>query len=126
MFAQVEITNVQVNIVGLTPMGTRLFTIQWDGKEFQFSSLSEDRLPFEPKRILADIQMVLWPRLSKSEGVAVQESDKAPFYRDIYVDGIKIIHIQYVSPQRGQGESTFHHIEQGYTIHTKMIQIELL
>ena len=126
MIAQVEIINTQVNIVALTPMGTRLFTIQWDDKEFHFSSISEDRLPFEPKRILADNQIILWPKLSKTAGIVVQESSKAPHFRDIYVDGKKIIHIQYDSDQRGKGNSTFHHMEQGYTIHTKTIQIESL
>jgi len=126
MIAQVEISPSQVNIVGLTPMGTRLFTIQWDNKKFHFSSLSPEGVSFEAKRILADIQILLWPRILLGSGVEVKESSKEPYYRDIYVEGEKVIHVQYDSEKRGKGKSVLSHIEQGYEIRVTTIQIESL
>jgi hypothetical protein len=53
--AVVQVDCEEVLVVGLTPFGTRLFTIRQVGRETEFAWLLDDPWPFQPERILLDV-----------------------------------------------------------------------
>jgi hypothetical protein len=61
LLCMVTITPQQITVLGLTAMGQRVFTLSYDGSELRAerSSFAPERI--QPQRILADIQLALWP-----------------------------------------------------------------
>ncbi len=57
----VTITPQRISMVGLTALGQRIFTLEYDGTALQAerASFAPDRV--QPQRILADLQLALWP-----------------------------------------------------------------
>jgi hypothetical protein len=45
----------------MTPFNTRAFTIEFSDEEFTLDVAPGAQLPAEPSRILADLQLALWP-----------------------------------------------------------------
>lgn len=57
----VSVTPDRLSVIGLTPVGQRLFTFAWDGHQ-----VSAEKAPLVPDdldagRLLSDLQLVLWP-----------------------------------------------------------------
>jgi len=57
---QIEINPRNIIVVGLTPGGTRLFTMTYDGKAFTSEGVSAVVEKINPRYLLADIQFSLW------------------------------------------------------------------
>lgn len=57
----IQIDAAGLKVVGLTATGHRLFTVSWDGTAVtaEKSSIFPDAM--DPKRVLADVQLALWP-----------------------------------------------------------------
>ena len=50
-----------LTMVGLTPFGTRAFTLAQKGREVSFTKEIDRDLPFPPRNILLDVQRALFP-----------------------------------------------------------------
>jgi len=61
LLTQSEFSKQQLVVVGLTTTGTRLFTISYDGERLNSEGYSEITENLQPKYMLADIQLSLWP-----------------------------------------------------------------
>lgn len=56
-----EINQDEVVIVGMLPVGTRLFTIIYDGESIQSEGHSQTLERIQAKYLIADLQFSLWP-----------------------------------------------------------------
>lgn len=71
--AHVTIDTNQVQIIGFTPVMAPLFVLRYDSGEVEFENRTGRRLPFEPERILSDLQLVFWPALAEARDWSVRE-----------------------------------------------------
>ena len=112
----VEIDAEQMVIVGLTPWGTRAFSIRYDGHQIDFENLMRRDMPLPPSLILADVQQVLWPRLPNAAGWRV-EDEAHPRERRVYFRRRLVTRITYAGPS----SITLRNVRYGYTLHIRVL-----
>jgi len=65
---QVEMTQSRLLISGMTVEGLSLFSLDW---HTELGTLNYDKkIAIEPQRVLAELQLALWPMMSISQGLA--------------------------------------------------------
>jgi len=131
MLAQLEITPNKMTFVGLSPMGNRMFTILWTGQNFSDEYLlknikDEWPFPFEPKRILADVQLALWPNIPTQNGIKIRETALPKMSREILRSDLNeypIMRITYETHPFWQGLIVIEHLERNYQLSIETLQI---
>ena len=131
MLAQLEITPNKMTFVGLSPMGNRTFTILWTGQNFSDEYLlknikDEWPFPFEPKRILADVQLALWPNIPTQNGIKIRETALPKMSREILSSEMNespIMRITYETRPFWQGLIVIEHLERNYQLSIETLQI---
>ena len=134
LLAQLEITQKKMTFVGLSPMGNRLFTVLWTGQNFSDEHLlknikDEWPFPFEPKRILADVQLALWPNIPTQNGIKIRETALPNLSREILRSDLKeypIMRITYETRPFWQGLIVIEHLERNYQLSIETLQINRL
>jgi len=134
LLAQLEITPKKMTFVGLSPMGNRLFTVLWTGQNFSDEHLlnnikDEWPVPFEPKRILADVQLALWPNIPTQNGIKIRETALPNMSREILRSDLKeypIMRITYETRPFWQRLIVIEHLERNYQLRIKTLQINRL
>ena len=132
--AQLEITPNKMTFVSLTPMGNRLFTMLWTGQNFSDEYLlknikDEWPFPFEPKLILADVQLALWPNIPTQNGIKIRETALPNMSREILRSDLKeypIMRITYETRPFWQGLIVIEHLERNYQLSIETLQINRL
>jgi hypothetical protein len=73
MRTAIQLDAAGLKVVGVTATGQRLFTVGWDGKSVtaEKSALVPDNV--DPKRVLADVQLALWPLAALQETLRNQD-----------------------------------------------------
>ncbi len=130
LLAQLEITPKKITFVGLSPMGNRLFTVLWTGQNFSDEHLlknikDEWQLPFEPKRILADVQLALWPNIPTQNDIKIRETALPKMSREILRSDLKespIMRITYETRPFWQGLIVIEHLERNYQLSIETLQ----
>ena len=131
LLAQLEITPNKMTFVGLSPMGNRLSTVLWTGQNFSDEHLlknikDEWPFPFEPKRILADVQLALWPNIPTQNGIKIRETALPNMSREILRSDLKeypIMRITYETRPFWQGLIVIEHLERNYQLSIETLQI---
>ena len=134
LLAQLEITPNKMTFVGLSPMGNRLSTVLWTGQNFSDEHLlknikDEWPFPFEPKRILADVQLALWPNIPTQHGIKIRETAFPKISREILRSDLKeypIMRITYETRPFWQGLIVIEHLERNYQLSIETLQINRL
>jgi len=134
LLAQLEITPKKMKFVGLSPMGNRLFTVLWTGQNFSDEHLlnnikDEWPFPFEPKRILADVQLALWTNIPTQNGIKIRETALPNMSREILRLDLKeypIMRITYETRPFWQGPIFIEHLERNYQLSIETLQINRL
>ena len=134
LLAQLEITPKKMTFVGLSPMGNRLFTVLWTGQNFSDEHLlnnikDEWPFPFEPKRILADVQLALWTNIPTQNGIKIRETALPNMSREILRLDLKeypIMRITYETRPFWQGLIVIEHLERNYQLSIETLQINRL
>jgi hypothetical protein len=115
----IQLDAAGLRVIGLSATGMRLFTASYDGEK-----ISAERSPFVPKeispeRVLADMQLALWPlesleRAYAGTGRAVSE----PFagVRRLLSDGKLAAEVHYASADPWNGRLWFVSFESGYSL----------
>ncbi len=65
--AVVQKSGEGLDVIGLTPFGTRAFLLSQRGKTHSFESFVDEALPFEPRAILLDVHRVFFLALARPE-----------------------------------------------------------
>jgi hypothetical protein len=115
----VQIDAAGLTVVGVTATGMRLFTASFDGEK-----VSSERGPFVPKevspeRVLADMQLALWPLASLQDAYAASGqtvSEPQPGVRRV-VRGDRIVaEVHYATDDPWNGRLWFVNFEFGYSL----------
>lgn len=120
-----EISSQRLVLVGLTPTGTRLFSIQMDEDQITAQGLPDSE-HIKPYYILADLQLSLWTThliSSALDGATVLH--QGPLQRIIMRNDQPIIMINYSNPVYYQGNIHFQHLERGYSLRIEPLSIEV-
>lgn len=133
-YVQLEVEATRVVMVGLTPIGARLFTIMYQRGRVEYQPAPFFKAPLQPKHILADFQLTFWPltrvkeQLSKGHLEVKEEAKhKRRIRRYTYKNGREVIRITYTNPDDlWKGQVHFHHLERGYTFSVKTVQVQAL
>lgn len=56
-----KVDAASLTMIGLSPLGQRLFTLTWDGQDARLVTHIENLEGIDPEWILADLQMTYWP-----------------------------------------------------------------
>ena len=108
-----------LTVVGLSALGQRWFSLRHDGRglESQISPQAPDLL--DPRRVLADLQLALWPLAALQQAVsgsAWQVSEPAPATRRLRRDGRLVAEVHYAGADPWQGQLWLSNFETGYTL----------
>jgi hypothetical protein len=115
----VQIDSTGLKVVGVTATGLRLFSASYDGKQ-----VSATRSPFVPKevspeRVLADMQLALWPLASLQSAYADSGqtvSEPHPGVRRVVRGDRLIAEVHYASDDPWSGRLWFVNFEFGYSL----------
>ena len=113
-----EVDTGSLKLVGVTATGQRVFTASWDGK-----TVTAERGVFvpsqvEPERVLADMQLALWPlpALQTALGNSYEVVEPFPGVRRLKHRGQLIAEIHYAGDDPWSGRLWFVSFEHGYSL----------
>ncbi|NVK22240.1 MAG: DUF3261 domain-containing protein [Kangiellaceae bacterium] len=117
---QLEIDQQRIILVGLTPSGTRLFTIISDGNTVQADGFKAVVEQIKPEYLLADMQIALWPQqiiqaAVQAESVSIKHNTDS---RILMVSKKPLIEINY------SDILVYKHLERGYQISIQTLSSE--
>jgi hypothetical protein len=115
----VQIDSAGLKVVGVTATGMRLFSASFDGER-----VSAERSPFVPKevspeRVLADMQLALWPLASLRNVYADSGqtiSEPLPGVRRVLSGNRLVAEVHYASDDPWTGRLWFVNFEFGYSL----------
>lgn len=124
-----EVDPEELRLVGLMPFGAVAFTVLLDASGVHVDIPFGGRLPADPRRILADIQLSLWPAITTLEGLdVIERSTRVGDRERVLMRGdLEFVRIRYTShglPWEGPIE--FEHVEGGYTLIIRTVRWETL
>jgi hypothetical protein len=115
----IQIDAAGLKVVGVTATGMRLFSATFDGKR-----VSAERSPFVPKevspeRVLADMQLALWPLAALQSGYADSGqtvSEPLPGVRRVVRGERLLAEVHYATDDPWTGRLWFVNFEFGYSL----------
>jgi hypothetical protein len=115
----IQVDAAGLKVVGVTASGMRLFTASFDG-----TRVSTERSPFVPKevspeRVLADMQLALWPLSSLQSGYAdsgQNVSEPFPGLRRVMRGERLVAEVHYATDDPWTGRLWFVNFEFGYSL----------
>lgn len=114
--ALLEVSRDEVILVGLSPLGTRMITLRWDGRK-----LTQERDPLIPKGlplrlILRDVQLASWPAAAVRAALPGRRwtLEDAGSERVLLKDGRAVVRIRYGGADRRRSDLEFEHLGLGY------------
>jgi hypothetical protein len=116
----VQVTPQEMTLIALAPLGQRAFTLSYDGQ-----NLTADISPYVPKdlppqRVLADLQLALWPlsawQAQNATGSEWQVSEPRAGLRRLRYNGRLIEEVHYADADPWNGRFWLVNIALGYTL----------
>ena len=120
--AAIEIDRQSMRLAALGPLGNRMLSLVWDGKNY--SEEKDPRLPKELplKLILRDIQLAYFPAEALQKNLPAGWTLKdGPKFRSLESGGEEIIRIRYDGSQRWNSPLIFEHLGLGYHLEVQPI-----
>jgi len=131
-----EVDPEQLVLVGMTPMNTRAFTLTLRDDELSLDMAHGAQLPAPPERILADLQLALWPEprvrgLEQLGTLGYGGPAGGSMGREFQRNGLPVIRVSYdehadVFGHRWGKYLVFQHLEQNYELHVRTVRAEKL
>ena len=126
--SKLEISDKSFKMVGVTPIGLKLFSIYSNGNSFVFETNQIAGSDLNIKYLLADLQLTYWPveklnqRLLASSAVIKSDGHSRQLLRNNEI----IIDIQFNNKSRWEKQINFKHLKRNYTVHIQTLSIEKL
>ncbi len=108
-----------MTVVGITATGQRLFTLGWNGTEVTADKSGFVPPSFDPARMLADMQLALWPLAAIDPGlraVGLQASEPFPGVRRLRRGDQLIAEVHYATTDPWNGRMWFVNFEFDYSL----------
>lgn len=120
-----EIRDRTLTMVGLSPTGTRLFTIVTQEGQVRAEGFSSIIESIKPEFLLADMQLSLWPMEQLQANISGAEYlEINAVNRLLKANNSTIISIHYSEPDHLTGQIEFTHQQRGYTLSLTPIAVE--
>jgi len=106
-------------VVGLDALGQRWFSLHHDGRALQTRLGPQAPQQLDPRRVLADLQLALWPLSALQQalaGSAWQVSEPAPATRRLRRAGRLVAEVHYAAADPWHGQLWLSNFETGYTL----------
>lgn len=112
-----------VQILGLTPLGTRGFLMRFDGRAMTVDNYTGRDLPFPPEMMVSDVQQTLWPELPESPGWKVKDAEPPWSVRKIFHHEQLITEIHYDAPPWETGKMYLTNHFYGYGLEIRNLNV---
>jgi len=115
----VEVNAQQLTMIGLSAQGQRLFSLRYDGEKLDVESSALAPPGLDPRRVLADLQLALWPLASLQQsfaGTPWHLSEPAPATRRLRREGRLVAEVHYGSADPWLGPLWLSNFEAGYSL----------
>jgi hypothetical protein len=115
----VDVDAERLTLVGLSAQGQRWFSLRYDGRSLETQISPQAPELFDPQRMLADLQLALWPLAALQQAFADsgwQVSEPAPATRRLRRDGRLVAEVHYGGADPWNGRLWFSHFASGYTL----------
>jgi len=115
----VDVGPQQLTLVGLGAQGQRWFSLRHDGSTLAVESSPQAPVALEPQRVLADLQLALWPLAALQHsfaGTPWQVSEPVAATRRLRYDGRLVAEVHYGTADPWQGRLWLSNFELGYTL----------
>jgi hypothetical protein len=125
LLMQLEIDQHRIAIVGMTPMGNRLFALIYQNGKLSYEPEAQFNSALRPEYLLADLQLCLWPTQVLQQhlsGSNMKLVESQPKMRDIQRHNQTIIRIQYTKTLPQVETITFQHLERAYRFELHTLQ----
>lgn len=88
----VQLSKGKLTVLGLTPFGTRAFSIEQVGTEVKFEQYVERDIPFDPVNVLYDLHRVFFRHLRDTPGKSgtYQDQDHGDMLRERWERGVLV------------------------------------
>lgn len=127
MHCALEVESDQLRLVGLTAFGAAAFSLTLDERGLRVEQRMGGQVPADPRQILADLQLVLWPALPSLEGLRVVERSTAEGrVRELVRGEVTVVRIHYGPGLPWDAPLRLEHLERGYTLTVDTLSSESL
>jgi len=126
MRVELEITPERLVVVGLTHLGVPLFTLEQTAAGLSVRSSAPGPLPFDPRYMLSDLQLVHWPadvladRLAR-DGLRLEDRPADHLRRVVDQSGRPLVKIVYPAPGARPSVITVSHRDRSYRLQIETI-----
>lgn len=127
-----EVDRERLVLVGMTPFNTRAFTLTLQDEQLSIDVAPGAQLPAEPSRILADLQLALWPNPTvRGLDLVLFQTKQGDMGREFKRGETPILRIVYdlstlKDGELWSGELRIEQLEQDYSLAVKTIRAERL
>lgn len=124
---ETEVTSDHLVVVGLTPLGVPLFSLEQKAGSSTIDMMKvPDQLPFDPRHMLSDLQLAYWPTAALAGALARRSMTMAGgwedgFRRVIDRDGRLLVEILYTNPGSDRYEIVIQHFDHPYRVRIRTI-----
>lgn len=115
----VEVNPQRLTLVGLSAQGQRVFGLRYDGEKLDVESTELAPAGLDPRRVLGDLQLALWPLAVLQQsfaGTGWDLSEPAPAMRRLRRDGRLVAEVHYAGDDPWRGRSWLSNFESGYSL----------
>lgn len=132
-----EVSASAIDIAGLLPDGTRLFSIRYDGVSLQSEGSTDILQRLDPRYLLADMQIALWPLTEVRSSFAasnvcfatgscelVETGDQLT--RTLSKDGNVVVAVHYSGVPHHGAMTNYQHRGRSYGLRIETVDVELL
>lgn len=127
MHCALEIEPHELRLVGLTPFETPAFRIALGADGLVVENFVAESLPTDPRIILADLQLALWPVLPTRERFEVRETTAFGVWtRELLHNDQVFVRVRRPSGAPWSSPLEFEHLERGYALTVETLRCETL
>jgi hypothetical protein len=115
----IQLDSSGLRVVGVTATGQRLFTAHWDGKTVSAEKSAFVPDSVDPKRVLADMQLALWPLASVQAafaGAGLEVSEPFAGVRRLRRGDVLIAEVHYTTTDPWAGRLWLVNFEFDYSL----------
>jgi Protein of unknown function (DUF3261) len=126
MRVELEITPERLVVVGLSHLGVPLFTLEQTAADLRVQSNARGPLPFDPARMLSDLQLVHWPAgvlaaALDARRLRLEDRPGDCLRRVVDQGGRPLVEIVYPAPGAEPAVTTLRHLDHPYRLRIEAI-----
>jgi hypothetical protein len=113
-----EVSASDIRLVGVTATGQRLFSASYDGQAVSAERGTFVPADIQPERVLADMQLALWPLPALRQALGANYDVAEPFagVRRLTRDGRLVAEVHYAGDDPWSGRLWLVSFEHGYSL----------